>query len=359
MNRIELRTRPASERSSILVGAGLLARLPALIGAVLPKGKIAFVVDERLAAKLAPLKAALRRSRWSASWCALRGGEAAKSQDGIRRVYDHLIGSGADRRTPLVAIGGGTIGDAAGFAAATYFRGIPLVHVPTTLLAQVDSAIGGKTGINHPKAKNAIGAFHQARLVVADVDWLASLPRRDFDAGMAEVVKYALVFDPAFGRWLMARWDTLRERPRDLASLVARCARWKARIVAGDERDLSGRRELLNFGHTVGHALESASGYRLRHGEAVSWGMRAAVELSKRRGWLRSGAQLAQALLARLPSPGWPEGLRERDLLAPMRHDKKTRAGRNVFVLLRELGRPVRVDDIGDVELSDVLRGIR
>jgi len=360
VTRIKVAVEAGPRTCEILVGSGVSSRLPALMAKTLRRGKAVLVADARLRAKAGKLQAALRRTGWDARLLRLTAGEAAKSPRSLQAIYDFLIRSGADRRTPLVALGGGTIGDAAGFAAATYFRGIPLVHVPTTLLAQVDSAIGGKTAINHPKAKNAIGAFHQPALVVEDVDFLKTLPKREFEAGMAEVVKYGLVFDPAFARWLDVHWPELMDRrPGLLVEMIARSVRWKTKVVAADERDLSGRRELLNFGHTVGHALETASGYRLLHGEAVAWGMRAAVELSQGRGWLRKGAALAGALLARLPAPAWPAGLAPERLLEPMRLDKKARAGRGVFILLRELGRPVRVDDVGREELLRALSRIR
>lgn len=302
----------------------------------------------------------MTRSGWEVSSKALAAGERAKSIPTLQSLYNHLIDVRADRRTPLVAIGGGTIGDAAGFAAATYFRGIPLAHVPTTLLAQVDSAIGGKTAVNHPKAKNAIGAFHQPLLVLADVDCLKTLPEREFAAGMAEVVKYGLVFDPAFVRWLDVNWAAVMSRRPDLlVDMVSRSVRWKCRVVAADERDLRGRRELLNFGHTVGHALETASGYRLLHGEAVAWGMRAALELSIGRGWMKRSGDSARALLAKLPAAEWPPKLRPSDLLGPMALDKKARAGRSTFVLLREIGRPTRVQDVSPNELLRALERIR
>jgi 3-dehydroquinate synthase len=260
-----------------------------------------------------------------------------------------------ERRTPLVAIGGGTLGDSAGFAAATYYRGIPLVHVPTTLLAQVDSSIGGKTAINHPLAKNAVGAFYQPAFVLADINTLMSLPARELLSGLAEVIKYGLIFDPAFARWLDRDWDKiLKRKPEALLKVVSQSAQWKGRVVSQDELDMGGRREFLNFGHTLGHALESATNFaHFTHGEAVAWGMSAAITLSHRRGWLKqSDRRLADSLLEKLNRPLPPRGLRWGSVFSALLHDKKVRDGRSVFVLLHGLGHPVRVNDVSPSELA-------
>lgn len=352
--RVPLASRPYD----VYVGAGLLTRFPGLLARHIPGRRAVLVSDNRLLAGPAgKVVHALRRAGWKVDAKALPQGETAKSPAALQSLYSFLLRRGVERRTPLVAVGGGSIGDAAGFAAATYHRGIPLVHVPTTLLAQVDSAIGGKTAVNHPLAKNAVGAFYQPLFVAADTGTLRTLPQRELLSGLAEAAKYALVFDPALARRLLARWDTLLARdPAELARLVRACAAWKAQVVAGDERDLSGRRELLNFGHTLGHALETAGGYRrFRHGEAVAWGMRFAVELSAARGWLGRSRALADALLARLPARSWG-GLQPGRVLRLLARDKKVRSGRNVFILLRELGRPVRVADVGAIELRAALR---
>jgi 3-dehydroquinate synthase len=343
------------------VGRGLLSRLPRLLASRAPGRRAVVITDARLARSLgARVARSLRAAGWRVDAAALPQGERAKSLAALVHLYGFLIDRRTERRTPLVAVGGGTVGDAAGFAAATYFRGIPLVHVPTTLLAQVDSAIGGKTAVNHPLVKNAIGAFYQPVLVVADIDALASLPQPELAAGMAEVVKYALVFDRSFARWLDSRWRQAVElrQTAALTRLVRHCVRLKAAAAADDEKDLFGRRELLNFGHTFGHALEAATGYRrFRHGEAVAWGMRVAVELSKGRGWLaeRSERTLVEALLRRLPSPSWPRSLRQGALLAGLAGDKKVAGARNVFILLRGLGRPVRVRDVSRRELLSAI----
>lgn len=343
------------------IGMRSIERLPALL-LRRANGKRAVVVAESGAAARRTVRA-LRKAKWKVDRVSLPSGEAAKSFSALLRLYGNLLSRKVERRTPLIAVGGGAVGDAAGFAAATYYRGIPLVHVPTSLLAMVDSAVGGKTAVNHPQAKNAIGAFHQPVLVLADLTVLESLPRRDFLSGMAEVVKYALVFDRGFARWLDAHWRgaVIHKRPAELARMIRRCVQLKAKVIVEDVRDLKGRRELLNFGHTIGHALESATGYRrFRHGEAVAWGMRAAVELSLGRGWMRRPAdrKLASALLKRLPAPRWPKDLRRAALLKALKSDKKMAGAKNVFVLLRGLADPVRVRDVSRAELNCALERI-
>ncbi|MFH2202821.1 MAG: 3-dehydroquinate synthase [Elusimicrobiota bacterium] len=339
-------------------GRGLIARLPELLRGAGLKERAVIVTDRRLRAGIAgQVVRALKRAGWRTDIYALPSGEAAKSFGELQKLYTFLLSRKIERRIPLLAVGGGTVGDAAGFAAATYYRGIPLVHIPTTLLAQVDSAIGGKTAVNHPHAKNAVGAFYQPVLVAADTDALRTLPRAELLAGLAEVVKYALVFDRAFARWLETNWKAiLRGEHAPRARMIRRCAELKAAVVAADERDLSGKRELLNFGHTIGHALEAATGYRLlRHGEAVAWGMRAAIALAKNRGWLADAA-LADSLLAKLPAPRWSVGTAR--ILDLLRGDKKVAGGKNVFILLKRIGAPRRKNDVTSAEIRRALKEI-
>lgn len=350
--------RTSSREYPVHVGRGLLRRLPEILSRH-ARGPKAVVVSDAFgfAGPARAAAGALARAGWDVRRFALPAGEKAKTLPCLERLYSFLLRSGAERRTPVIAVGGGSIGDAAGFAAATYYRGVPLVHVPTTLLAQVDSALGGKTGLDHPRAKNAIGAFYQPLFVLADPSVLATLPERQYLAGFGEVVKYALVFDPPFARRLLSRWERLMARdPAELDVAVSASLAWKGRIVSADELDLGGVRELLNFGHTLGHALESATGYRrFLHGEAVSWGMRFAVELSGARGWLKADRSLADSLLARLPAPPWPRGLGLDRLAQAMKSDKKVRGGRNVFVLLRRVGRAARVEDVSRAEMAAAL----
>jgi 3-dehydroquinate synthase len=346
----------------VLVGTGLLGDLPRLLARLTGSRCAVLVTDTWLRSRHAEDAArALSGAGWHVDVTALPRGERAKSLEALERLYAFLLRRKVERSTLLVAIGGGTVGDAAGFAAATYHRGIPLVHVPTTLLSQVDSAIGGKTAVNHRLAKNAIGSFYQPRLVVADRAVLATLPRRQVLSGMAEVVKYALALDTDFARWLGGSWDrVLAQEAAAIDRVVGTCVAWKAGIVAEDERERRGRREILNFGHTLGHALETAAGHvRLLHGEAVAWGMRVAIALSEGRGWLGSGGgRLARSLLARLPAPVPLRGADRRKLLPALRLDKKAQGAKNVFVLLRNLGEPVRAEDVTLRELGAAARRV-
>lgn len=348
--------------TEVRVGPGLLKRLPALVARHAARRRAALVTDSFLAPGLGrAVASAFARAGWEAPLFVLPRGEAAKTLGQAERLWAFLAEARHERRDPVVALGGGTVGDVAGFAAATWMRGVPLVQVPTTLLAQSDSCLGGKTGVNIPGAKNAVGAFHQPALVVADPAALAGLPERDYASGLAEVVKYGLVLDAGFARALSGRWRELAaRRPAAVAWAVARSLKLKAAVVRADERDLSGRRELLNFGHTLGHALESASGYAVRHGEAVAFGMRAAAALSRLRGGLSRPAEsaLVDALLARLPAVRVPSRVRARDLAERTLSDKKARGGRPVFVLLKGLARPERTDAVTREQVLAVLSGL-
>lgn len=354
-----IRVRIPGKGYTVFIGTGLLDRIPALLPRRAPSGRAVVVTDAWLARHLAPrVERGFRRAGWRVDRIVVPRGERAKSWGEIGRLHGRLLRLGADRGTLLVALGGGAVGDAAGFAAATYHRGMPVIQVPTTLLAQADSAVGGKTAVDHALAKNAVGAFHQPVAVACDVGALASLPGREFRSGLAEVVKVALVFDPRFAAWLDRSWEAVLARGGgELSRVVSTSVAWKARAVAADERDETGIRAVLNFGHTVGHALEGAGGYRLRHGEAVAWGMRAALALSELRGGLprRAERELARRLLARLDPPLLPRGMTAARLIPWMRRDKKARDGRVGFVLLRGLGRPYRAE-VGREELAQVFR---
>ena len=268
-------------------------------------------------------------------------------QGGLNSVFDRLMDGGCDRRTPIIALGGGVVGDLAGFAAATWQRGVPFIQVPTTLLAQVDSSVGGKTAINHPRGKNMIGAFHQPGLVLADTATLDTLPARELAAGLAEVIKYGLIRDTAFLDWLDANLPALLRRDREaLAWAIRRSCEHKAEVVARDEREAD-LRETLNLGHTFGHAIETAAGYgNWLHGEAVAAGTVLAAEMSARLGWLaESDVARVRRLLgaAGLPLEAPALGTAAyRDLMA---HDKKARDGHIRLVLLRALGQTVVTGD--------------
>lgn len=286
--------------------------------------------------------AALRGAGFEPTLHTVPAGEASKSAEQLAAICSAALEAGIDRATPLVALGGGVVGDLAGFAAATLLRGIPLVHVPTSCIAMVDSALGGKTGINHAVGKNLIGAFHQPRLVHVAIDTLATLPPREWTSGLAEVVKHACIADAALFDRLEATFGAVLQRGDEVtAETVRAAASVKARIVAEDERE-HGRRALLNFGHTFGHAIEAVAGYGVfAHGEAVALGMRAALSLSAAQfPELRGSRDLAraEALVARLPVPGGVAGLPLGALMRSMRSDKKVAGGTVRFVVMRRLG---------------------
>ena len=287
-------------------------------------------------------------------------GERAKTLATVTRIYDALIDAKADRGSVIVAVGGGVIGDMVGFAAATYLRGVALVHVPTTLMAQVDSAIGGKVGVNHARGKNLIGAFHPPRRVIVDPDVLATLSPREFRAGLYEVIKYGVIAsEPVLALLERSLDEILTQRGEALADIVAMCCRIKGAIVSADERE-SGLRRTLNFGHTVGHALEAASGYgHLRHGEAVGLGMKAALSLGVARGVTPSHVAIRVTSLidrlGRLPSVAQ---LRVSDVVDAAAHDKKVINGRLHFIAATAAGATTTLTDVAARELRSALRAV-
>jgi 3-dehydroquinate synthase len=266
--------------------------------------------------------------------------ESAKNLRTVESVSRSLVKSGADRKSLLVAVGGGVVGDAAGFVAAAYLRGVALVHVPTTLVAQVDSSIGGKTGVNLPEGKNLVGAFYPPRLVLTDPELLRTLPDREYRGGLGEVIKHAIIADPKMFAYLESHLEkVLRRDEAALGYLIPRNVEIKASVVSRDERE-SGLREILNFGHTFAHALESTTKYRrYQHGEAVAWGMIAAAFLGHELGLTRADeVSRIVALIGRIgPLPAWP-GVPAGTLLKALRSDKKTRGGALRFVLTPRIG---------------------
>ncbi len=317
-----------------------LQRVPALMEeAGLRAGRCLVVTDERVGSYYGEtLSTALEHAGWQPRVAALPAGEETKRPECLQHVYDVALAWGIDRKTPVLALGGGVVGDLAGLAAATLLRGIPLVQLPTTLIAQVDSAIGGKTGINHTAGKNLIGAFHQPALVCADLSTLKTLPRREWTSGLAEVVKHALIADAAFFTELDTRWAHILERDEaTIGPIIRRAAHIKVAVVAEDERE-AGLRAILNFGHTFGHAIERVAGYgRYTHGEAVALGMRMALNLSRRlQASLDAGR--AETLLRQIPIQAEPTPLATEDLLEAMKTDKKSLAGKLRFVLLDRIG---------------------
>ena len=287
-------------------------------------------------------------------------GERYKQLSTVVRIYDALVHANADRASALITFGGGVIGDMAGFAAATYLRGIALIHVPTTLLAQVDSAIGGKVGVNHPLGKNLIGSFYQPHGVVADPSVLATLHRREFRAGLYEIIKYGMTSSVSlFDRLCRESAAIFAREPQVLTPIIAESCRIKASVVSADERE-AGPRRILNFGHTAGHALEAVTKYRrFRHGEAVGYGMLVAAELAAGRGALAPSDKKALAdLIAGLgPLPPIAD-ISTAQILEAMQHDKKMVAGRLHFVLPTAIGATTIVDDVTEKEMSVALKRV-
>ncbi|MCZ8293867.1 MAG: 3-dehydroquinate synthase [Hylemonella sp.] len=347
-------TRPAplqvlielGERSyPILVGSGLLAQPESYAG--LPRAAQALIVSNTTVAPLyvAKLKQALQAYYGHVRVVELPDGEAHKDWQTLNLIFDALLANACDRKTVLYALGGGVVGDMTGYAAASYMRGVPFVQVPTTLLAQVDSSVGGKTAINHPLGKNMIGAFYQPQRVICDLDTLKTLPERELSAGLAEVIKYGPIADMELLDWLEANMDALRARdPSALAHAVRRSCEIKASVVGQDERE-AGLRAILNFGHTFGHAIEAGMGYGAwLHGEAVGCGMVMAATLSERLGLIdRAFVQRLKALIVRAGLPVTGPQLDVRDnagrYLELMRVDKKAEAGEIRFVVIEAPGR--------------------
>ena len=285
---------------------------------------------------------------------ALPDGEAYKTIATMQSILDRLVESGANRDTTVVALGGGVVGDIAGFAAACYMRGVAFMQVPTTLLAQVDSSVGGKTGVNHEQGKNLIGAFHQPRIVLIDTDTLATLPDRELRAGLAEVIKYGAICDAAFFDWLEDNMEGLLARDADaLAYAIRRSCELKAVVVAEDERE-AGRRAILNFGHTFGHAIERCQGYGdWLHGEAVAAGMIMAAQLS---GLAPADVERLRALVAAAGLPVEPPAIAPEDWMSAMGMDKKVQGKRLRFVLLDDIGTSRVSADYDEQRLDELVR---
>ncbi|MEJ5991469.1 3-dehydroquinate synthase [Ramlibacter sp. PS3R-8] len=350
------------ERSyDILIGAGLLDSPQAWQG--LPRSAAALIVTNATVAPLyaARLRAALAPHYRTVHQVDLPDGEEHKDWPTLNLVFDTLLARGCDRQTVVFALGGGVVGDMAGFAAASYMRGVPFVQVPTTLLAQVDSSVGGKTAINHPRGKNMVGAFYQPLRVVCDLDTLKTLPARELSAGLAEVIKYGPIADMAFLDWIESNIDALMRRDAAaLAHAVRRSCEIKADVVGVDERE-AGLRAILNFGHTFGHAIEAGLGYgKWLHGEAVGCGMVMALQLSRRLGLVDEAfAQRITALIARAGLPIVGPALGADRYLELMRGDKKAEGGQIRFVVIEAPGRAgVRgaPDDVVRQVLADCTR---
>jgi len=312
----------------------------------------AAIVTDRVVAPLylARVRQALQTLGARVTEVVIDSGEEAKRWQTLDAVFDALLAARCDRQTVIVALGGGVVGDLAGFAAAVYQRGVPLIQVPTTLLAQVDSSVGGKTAINHARGKNMIGAFHQPLAVIADVSTLDTLPEREVRAGLAEVLKYGFILDADFVAWLEGNLErVLAREPEALVYAIRRSCELKAQIVAADERE-GGVRALLNFGHTFGHAIEAGAGYgRWLHGEAVAAGMVMAAELSARAGMMSAAdVQRLRALILRAGLPVTGPSLPVERYLELMAIDKKVAGGRVRYVVLEAMGRARLRDDLDE-----------
>jgi 3-dehydroquinate synthase len=340
--------------SAILIGEGLADRLPAILDAQRIGPRRVVVSSPVIWRFHGP---SIQRTLGGGEAILIPDGERFKNLQSVSRIYEALIRANADRGTVLVAIGGGVVGDTAGFAAATYLRGITLVHVPTTLLAQVDSSIGGKVGVNHTLGKNLIGAFHQPALVAVDPLLLRTLPRREFRSGLYEVVKYGMIASRSLFDQVAGATKAIFDRdPAVLGAAIAESARIKADVVSKDERE-SGLRRILNYGHTVGHALEAVTKYRrFRHGEAIAYGMLAAADLAVARGALAEPERQALARLVTLLGPLPPiSDLSITEVLEAIRRDKKVMHGKLHFVIVIAIGATMTVDDVTEEELRAVL----
>jgi 3-dehydroquinate synthase len=343
----------------VLVGQGGLQELPRLVRE-LGATAAAVVTDDTVGALWAePVLQGLTGAGVRAQAHAVRAGEQSKSLEELGRVLAFLEASAIDRAGVVVALGGGTVGDLAGFAAAVWLRGVRCVQVPTTVLAMVDSSVGGKTGVNSPRTKNGIGAYWQPAAVVADLAVLSTLPESEYLAAFGEIVKYAVAMDRALGGRLETDRDALLARsPAALEPVVARCVELKAGVVAADERE-GGPRQVLNYGHTVGHALENASGYAAAHGRAVAFGMEAAVRIAASLGLCAPDLVTGQdALLEAFGLPGRLPAVTADAVLAAVPRDKKSRGGTVRWVLPREMGRAQVGVEVPSEVVSSVVRSL-
>ena len=360
MNTVRVNLGPRSYDIAITTGDAL--GVGPFVRSALPKTSTALVVcDSNTRALGGAVEAALEAEGVRTASTTVPAGEVSKCMEQLAKLYDALYDLAADRKTAVVAVGGGVIGDLAGFAAATYNRGLPLVMVPTSLLAMVDSSVGGKTGINHPKGKNLIGAFHQPASVWIDLAHLATLPEREYLSGLAEVVKYGVILDAKFFEYLEANATKVRDRKWDgLDQVVAHCCRLKADVVGKDEHETTGLRAVLNYGHTFAHAYETCGGYgTLLHGEAVAIGMMVAARLANKMTligaeFVERQRKLLEALW--LPTSPLAEFVAD-ELIAVMRRDKKAAGGKMRFILPTRLGEVKLFDNVPEALVRDVLEG--
>ncbi|MEA4834415.1 MAG: 3-dehydroquinate synthase [Anaeromusa sp.] len=346
-------------RYEIHIAAGVLGQLPALCSqAALKAGKTLVVTDENVRPLYGEaVKNVLEAAGWQVRLAVVPAGESAKTFAWAQRLYDEALLAGIDRKRPIMALGGGVVGDLAGFVAATFLRGVPFVQLPTTLLAQVDSSVGGKVAVNHPQGKNLIGAFYQPHLVAADVATLDTLPEREWAGGLAEVVKYGAIFDASFLEWLEKHAEALRQKScAEIEYVIGVCCRHKAAIVAEDEKE-TGRRALLNFGHTMGHALESATGFaQYIHGEAVAIGMIGAAYLGELCGVTAPGTcERLERILKAIALPIRSTVCSAEQLAPLLMHDKKVAEGTLHWVLLQEAGTALVTKQVTEADVLAAL----
>jgi 3-dehydroquinate synthase len=341
----------------ILIGAGLLGQVGSLLKEIGFSGKLVIITNPIVYGLYGrALKDRLSADGFKVTVLQVADGEEQKSLEVAGRLYGELTESYAERTTPIIALGGGVIGDLAGFVAATYLRGVPLVQMPTTLLAQVDSSIGGKVAVNHGKLKNKIGAFYQPRLVVSDTATLKTLPAEEFANGMAEVIKSAVIKDGEFFAFLESNMDKIKKlNDAVLEEVVFISARIKAGVVAQDELDM-GLRNILNFGHTVGHAIETVSDFGVEHGRAVAVGMMAAARISNRLDLLdTNGLERLKKVIEDTGLPTEMPGLDTARIIQAMRHDKKIVAGKIRFILPGAIGDAFVTDEVSPSLVTEIL----
>ncbi len=353
----EIKVRLGSNSYDIWIGSGLLMQAAHRLKEIGLAGKLVIITNPLVNRFYGTaLKRNLAREGFKVSVLSVPDGEEQKSLEVAGRLYHELTDLYAERTTPILALGGGVIGDLAGFVAATYMRGVPLIQIPTTLLAQVDSSIGGKVAVNHGQLKNKIGAFYQPRLVISDISTLKTLPTSEFINGLAEVIKYGVIGDKEFFNYLernMGRIKSLDEAV--LEEVVYRSARIKARIVAKDEKDL-GLRNILNYGHTVGHALESVSDFKVEHGKAVAIGMLAAARISNQLGLMEENELIRlKSLIEKAGLPTELPSLEVAKIIQAMKHDKKISRGKIKFILSRALGEVFVTDEVSLALVERVL----
>ena len=346
-----------SNSYEICVGSGLLAQTGRWLKEKGFSGKLVIITDP-VVQKLygGVLEKGLTAEDFTVITLLVPAGEDQKSLENVARLYHELTSFYAERTTPILALGGGVIGDLAGFVAATYMRGVPLVQIPTTLLAQVDSSIGGKVAVDHGQLKNKIGVFYQPGLVVADIDTLGTLPASELANGLAEVIKSAAIRDREFFAFLEENLERIKSFDGEaLEEVVFRTARIKAEIVEKDERDL-GLRNILNYGHTIGHAMETVSGFQMEHGRAVAIGMVAAARIANKMGVLDEGEVIRlKSIIERAGLPTTMPSLKVEEVVQAMKHDKKVRQDKIRFVLLRSIGSVFITDEVSSDLVEQVL----